>query len=181
MQTFLPYPDFKKSAQVLDRQRLGKQRVEAKQVLQAILNVDKFGMKGNTGQSFTNHPILEMWQANPEVLLTYTWHMCKEWKARGYQDSIMTWLFSVAGRLDLPMMPYPVLIERDLMPWWFRHRKLHELHRANLMMKNRGWYSTRPAELGYQPWDIPEHLRTGFGYNWPLADGTWRMIRRAER
>lgn len=28
MQTFLPYPDFVESASVLDRQRLGKQRVE---------------------------------------------------------------------------------------------------------------------------------------------------------
>ena len=30
MQTFLPYEDFRASARVLDRQRLGKQRVEAK-------------------------------------------------------------------------------------------------------------------------------------------------------
>ena len=29
MQTFLPYSNFKKSAKCLDRQRLGKQRVEA--------------------------------------------------------------------------------------------------------------------------------------------------------
>jgi len=30
MQTFLPYPDFARSAAVLDRQRLGKQRLEAR-------------------------------------------------------------------------------------------------------------------------------------------------------
>ena len=29
MQTFLPYPDFKRSAEALDRQRLGKQRSSA--------------------------------------------------------------------------------------------------------------------------------------------------------
>lgn len=29
MQTFLPYPDFKKSAQCLDYRRLGKQRVDS--------------------------------------------------------------------------------------------------------------------------------------------------------
>ena len=33
MQTFLPYPDFARSAAVLDRQRLGKQRVEVLQIL----------------------------------------------------------------------------------------------------------------------------------------------------
>lgn len=36
MQTFLPYPDFKKSAQCLDYQRLGKQRLECKQILQTL-------------------------------------------------------------------------------------------------------------------------------------------------
>ena len=36
MQTFLPYPDFAESAAVLDSKRLGKQRVEALQVLRAV-------------------------------------------------------------------------------------------------------------------------------------------------
>ena len=33
MQTFLPYPDFKKSLQTLDYRRLGKQRIEAYQII----------------------------------------------------------------------------------------------------------------------------------------------------
>ena len=33
MQIFLPYKSFKKSAEVLDYQRLGKQRVEALQII----------------------------------------------------------------------------------------------------------------------------------------------------
>jgi hypothetical protein len=36
MQTFLPYPDFRESLQVLDNKRLGKQRVEAYQIISAI-------------------------------------------------------------------------------------------------------------------------------------------------
>ena len=36
MQTFLPFPDFKMSAQVLDYKRLGKQRVEALQILKTL-------------------------------------------------------------------------------------------------------------------------------------------------
>lgn len=36
MQTFLPYPSFIKSAQCLDNKRLGKQRVEAYQILQIL-------------------------------------------------------------------------------------------------------------------------------------------------
>jgi Pyrimidine dimer DNA glycosylase len=40
MQTFLPYPDFVACARVLDSRRLGKQRVEALQILRALLVPD---------------------------------------------------------------------------------------------------------------------------------------------
>ncbi len=36
MQTFLPYESFEKSAQTLDWRRLGKQRVEGMQIINAI-------------------------------------------------------------------------------------------------------------------------------------------------
>jgi hypothetical protein len=36
VQTFLPYPDFERTAEVLDDRRLGKQRVEVLQILNAI-------------------------------------------------------------------------------------------------------------------------------------------------
>ena len=36
MQTFLPYSSFYQSARVLDRQRLGKQRVETLQILKSL-------------------------------------------------------------------------------------------------------------------------------------------------
>ena len=41
MQTFLPYPDFTQSAKTLDYRRLGKQRVEAWQILNALRGVSK--------------------------------------------------------------------------------------------------------------------------------------------
>lgn len=36
MQTFLPFAEFKETACILDYRRLGKQRVEAKQIIQTI-------------------------------------------------------------------------------------------------------------------------------------------------
>lgn len=39
MQTFLPYPNFKASARVLDTKRLGKQRVENLQIMSALLGL----------------------------------------------------------------------------------------------------------------------------------------------
>jgi len=40
MQTFLPYPDFERSARVLDVKRLGEQRVECIQVLRGLVRKD---------------------------------------------------------------------------------------------------------------------------------------------
>ena len=50
----LPYTDFIKSAKCLDYKRLGKQRVEAKQILNILL-----GETTKTG--WRNHPSVLMW------------------------------------------------------------------------------------------------------------------------
>jgi hypothetical protein len=44
VQTFLPYADFRRSAEVLDPKRLGKQRVECLQVLRG-LTVPTYGWR----------------------------------------------------------------------------------------------------------------------------------------
>jgi len=43
MQTFLPYPDFERSARALDLKRLGKQRVECIQVLRGLTRPGYYG------------------------------------------------------------------------------------------------------------------------------------------
>ena len=53
MQTFLPYESFEESASVLDWRRLGKQRVEGMQIINAINNPKK--------QGWQNHPATIMW------------------------------------------------------------------------------------------------------------------------
>jgi len=64
MQTFLPYEDFQKSAQVLDYRRLGKQRVEGMQIIKAIENPKPQGWK--------KHPIVKMWTPYVPALKQYT-------------------------------------------------------------------------------------------------------------
>ena len=53
MQTFLPFPDYIQSARALDYKRLGKQRVEALQILNTL-----------TGRSegWSQHPAVKMWR-----------------------------------------------------------------------------------------------------------------------
>lgn len=62
MQTFLPYADFARSAQVLDRARLGKQRVETKQIMLA-LTTEYYGWK--------YHPVTLMWSGRPGLVRSH--------------------------------------------------------------------------------------------------------------
>ena len=54
MQTFLPYESFEKSAQTLDWRRLGKQRVEGMQIINAITG--KKRKDGKPYKGWINHP-----------------------------------------------------------------------------------------------------------------------------
>ncbi|MFA7143534.1 MAG: MSMEG_6728 family protein [Candidatus Dojkabacteria bacterium] len=81
MQTFLPYTDFIKSAKCLDYKRLGKQRVEAKQILNILLNeTDKKG--------WCNHPAVLMWKGYEWALKVYYHTMLQEWEDRGYKNNM---------------------------------------------------------------------------------------------
>ena len=79
MQTFLPYPDFKKSAEVLDFRRLGKQRVEAYQVLRTLLGIS---------DGWKNHPCTKMWKGYEGALKEYGLDFCAEWVKREYKDTL---------------------------------------------------------------------------------------------
>src|SRR3546814_13031822 len=62
MQTFLPYPDCRRSLECLDTRRLGKQRVEAMQLLNAA--------QRTTG-GWIRHPAKLMWAGHEEALRLY--------------------------------------------------------------------------------------------------------------
>ena len=117
MQTFLPIPDFKKSVQCLDYRRLGKQRVEAKQIYNIITGQAK-------SNAWRNHPIVLMWKNNPHSLAKYHNECIWEWIKRGYKNT----------------MPILMTIEENL-PLWFGNEKFHASHRSNLLRKNFEYYS----------------------------------------
>jgi hypothetical protein len=118
MQTFLPYSDFRKSLECLDYKRLGKQRVEAFQILNIILNRTK--KKG-----WRNHPTIRMWKKYPNSLKLYLNLAIKEWIRRGYKNNMK--LEKIKGRI--------------IMPLWIRNEKFHSSHRSNLLRKNKKYYS----------------------------------------
>jgi len=122
MQTFLPYSDFHKSACLLDRQRLGKQRVEVYQILKTL--------KGES-KGWTNHPAVKMWRGYENALILYGLEICTEWIGRGYKDTIKERLYS--------MIDYNSSFE---LPPWFGGN-IHESHRSNLIRKKPEFYLSK--------------------------------------
>jgi len=141
MQTFLPYPDFQASAKCLDYKRLGKQRVEAYQILKTL-----------TGQStgWVNHPATRMWRGHEGVLARYGLIMCQEWIARGYKDTCTEKIDALLNLVSTQTE------ERFKLPPWFGG-PIHASHRSNLLRKNKEFY-------GRYNWIEPDNLP----YVWPI-------------
>jgi len=134
MQTFVPHTSLELSAQVLDYRRLGKQRVETLQILNAM-GAPAAGRKG-----WTSHPATKMWSANRGALITYGVAICDEWIARGYRDTCRDKILA-HGKPS------------DDMPWWWGDERVHSSHRANLLRKDFEYYSkfgwTEDPEMAY--------------------------------
>ena len=118
MQTFLPYDTFEESASVLDYRRLGKQRVEGMQIVNAIENPNK--------QGWQNHPIVIMWTPYVDSLKYYTNVMIKEWIRQGYNNN---------------MEKYKLNFLNIKFPHWLGDVRFHSSHRANLLRKDYEYYS----------------------------------------
>ncbi|MFH9574572.1 MSMEG_6728 family protein [Streptomyces sp. NPDC017454] len=152
MQTFLPHPGFRESALTLDRRRLGKQRVEALQVLRG-LTVPGYGWR--------RHPAVRMWTGYEEALVRYGLEVCRVWRERGHQDSCAASLVSglAVCRPGEPVRDQPELAHAEELPPWLGDDAFHRSHRSALVRKEPEVY----AELfPGVPDDLP--------YVWPASD-----------
>jgi hypothetical protein len=122
MQTFLPYADFRASAAVLDRARLGKQRLETKQILSALR-----GQKSG----WSNHPATKMWIGHDGALVEYGLTICLEWINRGYNDAMRFEFLDIYKEVDPKTRAKPA---------WFGDHAFHASHRSNLLRKDPDHY-----------------------------------------
>jgi len=130
MQTFLPYQDFARSAQVLDMRRLGKQRVEVLQILTTLLTGRK---------AWSNHPAVRMWKGHEDTLAHYGLIVCREWQGRGFKDTCHDKILDMSGD-----------IHWDSGPPWLTD-EFCRAHQSNLIRKMPEHY--RPL------WpDVPDDL-----------------------
>ncbi|MBV8996681.1 MAG: MSMEG_6728 family protein [Pseudonocardiales bacterium] len=132
MQTFLPYPDFAASAAVLDDRRLGKQRVEALQVLRAVTR-STYGWK--------HHPVVRMWMGHPEAVAAYGLAVCDEWVRRGGADTCATTIRTDLAEAGLPPPHGQAELARvGNLPGWLGDGRLHRSHQSALVRKNPDYY-----------------------------------------
>ena len=156
MQTFLPLPDFFASAAVLDRQRLGKQRVEAMQLLR-LVSTPKELLHG-----WKNHPARNMWCGFPEALGFYGMVIIRRWLSAGYKDSCREKIILLldeqgcsSSEVNLGQKYEAALQKEDatFLPPWFGNEDFHRSHRSNLLRKDPQWYGqfgwTEPPDLPY--------------------------------
>ncbi|MGW7793826.1 MSMEG_6728 family protein, partial [Streptomyces tricolor] len=134
MQTFLPDADFRRSALLLDRRRLGKQRVEALQVLRG-LTVPGYGWR--------RHPAVRMWHGYEEALVRYGLEICRVWREQGHQDSCAASLIAgyAAHRPDAHVRDQRALAAAGELPPWLGDEALQRSHRSALVRKDRETYA----------------------------------------
>ena len=149
MQTFLPYPDFERSARCLEAKRLGKQRVEAIQVVRALTRPD---------YGWANHPAVLMWKGFEEALGRYGLTCCEVWTELGFAD---TCALTIATDLRAAgvgsFRTQAELAAAGALPPWLGDDALHRSHRSALVRKDPGYY--RPLFP-----DVPDDLP----YVWPV-------------
>lgn len=99
----------------LDYRRLGKQRVEAKQILNAL---------SGRSRGWRNHPAVLMWRGHEPSLRMYLRCAILEWKRRGYRNTMR---LPARARCSSRVPPW-------LTPAFLR------AHRSNLLRKDPGFY-----------------------------------------
>ena len=166
MQTFMPLPEFRSSLEKLDDKRLGKQRVEAFQIIRrlfyeyiyvckncrhGVLSHEKLKSKTcrkcgkrklKISNAWKNHPAVLMWKGYLSALIHYYNTSLDVWAERGFKNKRLK-------RLKIKHV--------RLYPKWMFDEKFNAAHRSNLLRKNEKFY----RKYGWkEPIDLP--------YVWPV-------------
>lgn len=132
--TFVVDGDIVKAVSLLDNKRLGKQRVEAYQLIRIL--------EGKS-DSWKSHPALKMWIGYLDGLKYYYNCCVNEWIKRGKNNTME--IYSIPSKID--------------MPWWINWDRLHYSHQAMLNRKEPSYYSfSVPSEYMKRGYIWPHSL-----------------------
>jgi len=149
MQTFAPEGrDLRLGFSKLDYRRLGKQRVEAWQILNVLRGVDN---EGNPKQhkGWVSHPATQMWMGHTAGLAFYGVLCCEEWRRQGYNDGLLHRFNEVLEVYsDFEDYTPPIFLD------WIAYS-----HQSNLIRKDPVYYRQFWPDV---PPDVP--------YLWPTEE-----------
>ena len=118
--TFILTNSPKTCVKLLDYRRLGKQRVEAQQIINALEKLSN---------GWTNHPVTIMWKDHI-IGLKYYFNCCvEEWIIRGYVNNMTLY--------DIPSFED----EKKILPWFYYNHQIQESFKASLLRKDPTYYS----------------------------------------
>lgn len=146
VQTFLPFDSFIDSLSCLDNARCGKQRVEAYQLIDALI----------TGTRWEKHPACKMWKDNVNALIYYYNLSLTEWEDRGFSNNMERYPYQPDSDGTLPEIADDGTPEITY-PWWFGWEHFHMSHRASLLRKHPMFYRDK--------FETPEYYQSR-GYLW---------------
>lgn len=159
MQTFMFYAHglHSSTAAVLDNKRLGKQRIETMQIMNALYDPN---------YGWQNHPAVRMWRGHEFALAVYQQAICYEWtRNRGYKDTCYDKTIDILTCIE-DEVHYLDTADPD----WFDDERVFKSHRANY---NRKLFEKWQREHDVHDWDLwkPFFSDTGLfeGYYWPVA------------
>lgn len=152
MQTFLPVKSFVQSLEFLDASRLGKQRIEAAQIIEILtdkpvlpINLLSVAPFIRSNSTWARHPAVQMWSGHEEWLKLYLACTIGEWVSRGYKNNIVVPKYDAKSQKQ---------------PEWLGYEPFHQSHRSNLIRKDSVLYRQ------YWP-DEKDNLP----YFWPTLQG----------
>lgn len=152
MQTFLTYKSFKDTAKSLDNKRLGKQRVEALQILSVV---QWYANPIGKTPAYFHHPACLQWIGHEGALRGYLNAMIDEWVRRGFKNNMKRQELG-----DIPMIK----------PWWMESPYIQEVnrtHRQRLMQKDLNYYAFgRPIQ----------EIREGDVHSWLGFSGEYDLF-----
>lgn len=153
MQTFLPYPDFLKSAQVLDKKRCWKQVIEAKQIINTLVGMQSNSFKElnqklqRKQHPWMNHPAVKMWESKIWCL-KYYFNIFLEVCIDVHKIKTKYERFLFYGNDVLSILMYTK--NKKNAPWWLGNEDFHRSHRARLIEKDKEFYLPKfPNDAGF--------------------------------
>ncbi len=179
--TFLPFRDFVKVAKCLDRQRLGKQRLECKQIINLLEYIDKCKYSDEIkGELILDHKFRQtLFYKGQSPFETKAQYFDDSEKNKGKKPRKIAWINHPAIKMwvgyTLALKEYYNImitewiergykntmqlyeIKEDIIyPWWIDWEMLHYSHQASLNRKDPNYYH----------FEIPNEY-TKYTYIWP--------------